>query len=173
MKIGKEKSSFFFIVLFVSLVGISVFDEEKMVLNKNIRQAINSLMPQGWGFFTKDPREFQYIFYEISDKEIIKKVTIKNNSFENSFGLSRKSRRIGMEQSIITSQIKDSLWTKHRNFEILQIPSENRVIIENKKMINYIKKGDYVIIRKEIVPWAWINEVSKDKEYYEITRIKI
>ena len=76
---------------------------------------IQNLVPQGWGFFTRSPRERLHQIYKLehADNNIISKapIAISNSSIKNFFGLSRKARRIHLEMMRLMAYAgDDSTW---------------------------------------------------------------
>lgn len=69
------------------------------------RQETFTLLPQGWGFFTRSPRERWYTYWSLASGQW-SRVDLKGTSIENWFGLRRRSRirlvRLGMLHAALT-----------------------------------------------------------------------
>lgn len=127
------------------------------------------IIPEGWEFFTRSPREEMVDLYKLNGDEW-QHVDIKNNQAANFFGLSRKSRKIGMEISIMLSKIQhDSLWNEYKGMENIMFP-ETFNPIDNKEIAT-LPTGKYALLKYEMVPWSWRDKVAKKHINYEIIGI--
>lgn len=148
---------FFWTVLILYSLKFSL-PNNALTLPHDSRQASNFfklLLPEGFGFFTRNPREQRYLVYKITDQEI-NLVTTQNTSFSNSFGLSRKSRCQNLETSYILSKVKKEDWleckstlTNCSNYEKTPV-----LMIENS-YFNPMFCGAYIMVVQEPIPWAW------------------
>lgn len=122
---------------------------------------ISKLLPEGWGFFTRDPREPIYKLYKISDEKLTL-VDLSNSSVSVLLGLSRKNRRKNIEFLRLKSLVADSTfteiplndWTKVKQIEI----NEDRGYV-----YHLLKSGKYIIEKINITPWIY----KKNKYEYD------
>lgn len=137
--------------IIIYAVFISNLDKERLLINYKTSKVINHLLPQGWGFFTKNPREPIFELKEINGEM----VSAANNTIQNKFGFSRCSRKIGSEVSMIYAQIpKKSLKKEGEIYDTVQIT--------NHKLIDKISKDKkYLFIKREITPWAYYSYYGK------------
>ncbi|PDY26987.1 SdpA family antimicrobial peptide system protein [Bacillus thuringiensis] len=128
---------------------------------KGVNMAIQ-FMPQGWGFFSKNPRDETIFVYELQGA---KQIQWPNNTAKNFFGISRNGRSQGIELGIITSNLKKENWTTcddgikgcKKKDEILPIKVKNPTPVPNVC-------GPYIIEMREPVPWAWA-KITDGKNY--------
>lgn len=124
---------------------------------------IRQILPQGWGFFSKDPRsEMDNVIEMQSGKQA---VTWPNNSVKNIFGIYRYGRSQGIELGLIQSKIpKSSEWNECTNdsFDCLSKIKSN-VKIENDTP-NASLCGDLGLIKSKPVPWAWSHYQNNNKK---------
>jgi antimicrobial peptide system SdpA family protein len=115
------------------------------------------VLPEGWSFFTKSPRGEEFSIYKIEGNEL--KPAMGNAfSIKYLFGFSRKQRTITTDLTLIYTEIADSLVWK----EISQFPPDMNGYIE-KSFASYqynfqnpsLKEGKYILLRREITPWAY------------------
>lgn len=133
------------------------------------------LIPEGWGFFTKDPKDYKYITYKIHNDRT-ELITTSNSNIRNIFGFSRVSRRIAVETSkIITSIKSDSDWLLLNNRDVIRNFARNDQYINeiafNKKQYHILKPGIYFIKKYKISPWMWAkypNNFVNDTLYTKI-----
>lgn len=122
------------------------------------------LIPQGWGFFTRDIREdYMLNLYDINDNKLLE----SNSSIKNYFGFSKKGRKISMEVAIINARIPDSLWLDINNFN-----SDNHMFAVSNEYLHYLKNGKYKLTRHKISPYLWRklpNIEKKEQIYVETT----
>src|SRR5256885_14361051 len=69
---------------------------------------IIAIVPQGWGFFTREPREPSVEVFTQNGHPLID----SNASPSNYFGLSRRTRALGVELGLILSQVREDQWKK-------------------------------------------------------------
>ncbi len=136
-----------------------------------VKSIVSKVSPQGWGFFTRNPREPIYTLYEIEGhNKPLRKVLQVNSHASNLFGFSRKSRRLGMEVSIMVA-LADSLnFRKYQGVDNLQYP-DTIITIDNSNL-HYLKSGDYVLIKRKIVPFSWASFVEDSQIPYSSMRVK-
>lgn len=157
------------------LAGFAVFasalNNEIIFTDRSLKKTVTTILPQGWGFFTKDPREQTYELYCI--KNNVEKLTIKNSSSDNLFGLSRKSRYIAFESSAIIGKIINSKsWQDTAGIYDNFIPKGFTEIPYNKNLM-YFPKGYYIAIRFFPIPWAWHGKNQEKYRKYQCILIRI
>lgn len=154
----------------VSLVFFSSLDYNVNTPDYTIKLLFNLSAPEGWGFFTRSPREEVVDLYSI-EKGQLQKVLERNGHYSNLFGISRKSRKLGMESSILVQKVNDSLWLKDNDISKIDIPN----IIHNVDDENlfYLSKGDFVLLKRKTIPWSWKKNINKKDVPYEIIRVKV
>ncbi|WP_177236660.1 SdpA family antimicrobial peptide system protein [Spirosoma endophyticum] len=143
---------FLSIVSFWAYITIKVFTASMGINATNTlfihRYVVSIFTPEGWGFFTRNPRVVQFVMerFEQPNAEII---TVKNTDPSNLFGLSRKSRRVNLEFQRILSKLPDSAWIDNKyKIKILKLDGF-------KDQLIYIKSGKYKIKKYIPTPWVW------------------
>ena len=136
------------------------------------KNTIKFFLPQGWGFFTRNPREDKYVLYQVSKNNTLELVTFKSTSSQNLFGLSRKGNRINIEALRIKSLLPNpNKWLNstrdlHRlNFDSISFNpiNYNPKQFDEKKII---QPGKYVFKKYSITPWNWVKHPNNyDNEY--------
>ena len=155
---------------FVFLAFFSSLSYNLNTPNYAVKQLFNLSAPEGWGFFTRSPREEMVDVYAVENNKI-KKFMQKNGHYSNFFGVSRLSRTIGMETSILLSKVNDSMWSDNVDISNIKIPSQNYTL--DNESLHFLKSGDYVFVKRKTVPWAWRKNVQQTNIPYEITHIKV
>ena len=122
---------------------------------------MRAVMPEGWAFFTRNPREPSTRFYEKRDETWQSARLGANASPENLFGLSRRGRGQGIEAARLIEQIPDSAWMKCKLPARSCLKSISRVpTVRNPSPLPTFC-GTIGFVRRPPVPWAW-NESRLD-----------
>lgn len=136
-------------------------------LNKETKFSYMALLPQGWGFFSKNPREPISGLYSANNDSL--EVQWPNMSPKNLFGIYRKGRAQAVDMGLIMSKISKDKWTTCNNSSIDTCKEKvlNSISIKNNAK-NPLICGEYYITRESIVPW---NYAKYSKRSYEINKL--
>lgn len=120
------------------------------------RLYVNLLMPQGWKFFTRNPREEDLkIFKKDGDDKWSDALIGPNGSAGNYFGLKRDMRAQGIEMGILMASLDKDIWqTCAEKPEICVSSAPIRAELENVDK-NPTLCGELGLVLQEPVPWAW------------------
>lgn len=160
-----------FWILVISLILFSSNNSSYPILNYRTQKIIFTLLPQGWGFFTKDPKDATVDVYQLEGKTL-KLITINNFSLQNLYGFSRKARYIGYEfgklgQCIPKTAYKNELGTVGKIYPkkitIVKIPFVPKF---------YPIDNEFIIYQYKITPFEWINKNQEQYSPYLVARIK-
>lgn len=128
------------------------------------------MLPQGWGFFTRDPREDQLFVYKMSG-DGLHKITQPNFSSGNLFGLSRLGRMTQMQAVNLILQ-------HYSHFQDCdkKDPGECRTDsiyrLENS-FEHALLKGKYLVKKQPALPWAWSRNRKGKIDPYQILVIDV
>lgn len=139
-------------ILFISFSSDSAFRYDSKYLN--------TFLPQGYAFFTREPKEPNIYVYKIENEGKIKRVINKASlSGEAFLGLNRSNRRTEIEFQYPISKI----YKWHKSIK------ESEIYIDTiRYKINEINlvQGHYLFVKERRIPWAWAgNNPRKIKEY--------
>lgn len=147
---------YFFLVLiygFLSMYGSSVLGIDELYIFKN------PVLTQGWGFFTKNPKDVKTEAYH-NGKNIITPLTRSKNLF----GIIRSNSRYSYEVGVMIRKVKNDNWKKTItdtfNGDYLKVKSA----VKNPKVL-----GKVIVVNTERIPWAW----SKYKGKLEFNKIYV
>ncbi len=134
----------------------------------NPNLSISEIIPQGWGFFTKNPRDVVVQVYDYSTGESL---IHPHSSPFYLFGLSRLPSRLIMEIGAVAPNIEDSLWVKdYQNTNEYKEGS----FVSKKPLFKYPMLNDSIVItNQERTAWAWHKykaKLSYPKNYVKIVR---
>ena len=163
------KGTWCFLIIIVFLSSIK---DQQVIKSPPLLKTINYLFPQGWGFFTRNPREENVFVYSIN-KNKITEICLLNQSIENSFGFSRDTRLKAFDIAILIEKINNDEWissSKQSMKEHLAIPT---IKIKKTNNLQYFTKGLFFIKLKKTVPWKWANLNQEKYTPYQIVKIQV
>jgi antimicrobial peptide system SdpA family protein len=141
-------TAFFFV--FVSALPFNAVTPKGQNFN------IKVLLPEGWGFFTRNPREPYILFFKKENDQWKHCLSIPNSNYKNYFGLKRNARAEGIEYSFLIKDIVPEQWVKldsdvisDREYSLLKVFEVSNRISEPHIC------GDILVVRREYIPWAW------------------
>ena len=164
-----------FIFLLWSMLAVLVFFssfETQLVVNDNLKRKLNIIFPEGWGFFTKNPRDLGLEVYKIENNKI-RLLDASNHSYKNYFGLSRSARLVGYEASTVASEIQKNQWVKGNNSNLSHHLKDSTMVFSDKKYFNHLTKGEYLLKLYKPIPFAWANKNQEKYAPFSVAKIKI
>lgn len=159
---------FAFLLLFIFFLSVSI-KSNTFATSTQTKVIFTSISAQGWGFFTRSPREPMVDIYKI-DHGVLSKISSKNSTLSNILGFSRKSRKIGMEISTVLMKTKKEKWN------VVDAPSSFKIPESISKIdftdLYFLTPGDYLLVKKTMIPWAWYGKKNNFIPY-ETLRVQI
>ncbi|MEM9389998.1 MAG: SdpA family antimicrobial peptide system protein [Bacteroidota bacterium] len=122
-------------LVFIFLVADSSLGYNPIRLPKSVNSSVFSLIPQGWGFFTRDPREPLIDLYEISETNL-NKLTLPNSSFEYLYGFSRGMRFRASRVGYLTEQISETAWESFENLDKIDFSRLDIKYVQNNPTLS-------------------------------------
>lgn len=120
------------------------------------QQYVKSILPEGWAFFTADPREPQLTSYGLEPDGTWRRLTLRSSMTPGStFGLDRWKRSQGTEVAIITSQLAAPDWSACEDTPtdcLTRAPVARTV---TNRSTHHTLCGEVGLVAQEVVPWAW------------------
>ena len=180
-KLIKYKYTLTYSVSIITVVLVSFFvyiystRENPILLYNNFNNDVFDVVPQGWAFFTRDPREPQVIIYEIKNNKIIN-MEHRHSSYKRIFGLERDYGKLISELQVILSNVKKAEFENyHWNYqsEINNTYIPKKIHYCKNKYNNPLLTKEYLVVFQKAIPWAWLNSIDKIKMEAKIIRIKI
>ncbi|HEX6372101.1 MAG TPA: SdpA family antimicrobial peptide system protein [Longimicrobium sp.] len=111
-----------------------------------------AVVPEGWSFFTRDPREPKDVAYRRVGGRL-EPVTFANTSRASLMGASRYARAVDGELAGLLAPVLASTWRDCRG-EACAAPAGEPLRLTNWSPTRRIC-GDVVVVRGAPVPWAW------------------
>ena len=163
--------------LFLSISLFSIILITSLPFNALKTQVASSsakaLVPQGWVFFTRNPREAQTYFYKRENNKW-RPVTSHYSAPSNFFGISRKNRAFNARSAHISMSIKPNSFLDCKNSIENCIANFDKTKIDTLKYLPIFGNihGDLVLEVSTPTPWAWKKSFNKKKPI-KIARIFI
>jgi antimicrobial peptide system SdpA family protein len=141
-------------------------------LSDDVRNTVMSLMPEGWGFFTKSPRDPEMQVAVLHNGRFIKLNIVSSFQAKYAFGFDRLSRAQGLEIDGLLSQVQSSsLWQGCQ--QNVAVCSQNLPV--QKQLVNSVQFptlcGNLVLFERRPIPWAYRN--SKPIMPSRLTRVEV
>lgn len=148
-------------ILFINTMQYNTLSEK--FENKKI---VFSLFPQGWAFFTRNPREGQVILYQKNNGKFVE-VPFKHNNYRYAFGLNRTCTKVYTELGYIRKNINDSSfkaieWNYQEKIFTNKLDNLETITLQNP-LKNGILNGKYLLVIQEPIPWAWSKNAKRIK----------
>jgi antimicrobial peptide system SdpA family protein len=120
-----------------------------------IKPPLQAVVPEGWGFFTRDPREARLLPFRNEAGTWRPALEGPNGEAWNAFGMNRAARAQGVEMGLIEFAIPTDAW-KDCNAEIATCLDPLPVAAQ---ILNPTPGptlcGEVTFAHRDPVPWAW------------------
>ncbi len=128
--------------------------------------AIKSLIPQGWGFFTRNPREPQILFFEESMPGQWEEVNLSNRQVRHFFGLGRGNRFEMMALQTSLQGVPEDQWRDcsgpTRKYTD-SVPDAYFTTGPTGPLARVVRAECFIARIQEVVPWSWFGDVHPDE----------
>jgi antimicrobial peptide system SdpA family protein len=131
-------------------------------------QTLGLISPQGYAFFTKNPKEAQVYIYKVNKNNSLQNICPNSSTFEMLFGLSRKNTRLSFDFTEILTKLRK--WKPINEVDKFYLTNPDVFNITKKDIKNH--KGKYLIIKEERIPWAWSKNMFSPRRYFKYIIIK-
>ncbi|MBC6425565.1 MAG: SdpA family antimicrobial peptide system protein [Ekhidna sp.] len=158
----------------MALANFNNFGINKLI-NYSNKKSIVFTLPQGWGFFTKNPQSLSANCYLIEGNKLERK-TVSNSSWKNLFGLARKSRYYGFELSQILNVIPANQWINSKgNFREIDFINHPTFVIKNEdlNLLVYEYSKKYLIVLNKPIPFAWAQMNQEEYQPFKYIVIEL
>jgi antimicrobial peptide system SdpA family protein len=153
------------LALVLFLVGVAIFSyavHAPMPANavslpgeRSMKLSIQQLLPQGWAFFTRNPREPDLLLFTLDrDGQWRDAMRPPHAEPRNAFGFARASRTQGVEAGVLISRLTDQRWQECRILPVDCLRRAPTVTVANPTPKPTVC-GDIGLVSQPPVPWAW------------------
>jgi len=158
MKIKIYKVIYVFLIFLATYFAfISSNSDNPVDLGYSNAQRIYDIAPQGWAFFTRDPKERVVRLYKIQKNELIYINKTTSLSSRDIFGVKRDKRWISIELAGIIANVETSKkWEEFRNTTFHEAAKSLEITDTVKvKKNSLLDEGEYMVCISRRLPWAW------------------
>lgn len=119
------------------------------------KTAIRMVIPEGWAFFTKSPRDPNHLLF-VMDRGQWKSAALSPVAKpSNAFGLNRAVRAQGVEFGLLTQQIGESAWSDCEEDPLRCLSRMDSALHLENVSPGPTLCGTVGIAMREQLPWAW------------------
>ncbi|WP_092604725.1 SdpA family antimicrobial peptide system protein [Actinopolyspora xinjiangensis] len=125
---------------------------------------VHDVLPQGWGFFTRDPREPAVMVWEPTGRNRWERTSAVSNAEPKSlFGLDRTVRTEQYEIDALTQNTSQAGWTECKSGDIDQCLRDFHGNIPSTRSLGGVIRfcGELALVQQPPVPWAWAGTQTK------------
>lgn len=153
----------------VSIHAVLPDNPIKLPLEQQLK--VPTWFPQGWGFYSKDPRDTYFNVVNIEEEKLA--ANWPNNIPENLFGLKRLGRSQGIEAGLLHSMVLESSKKacKENPYSCLD-EFQNPIVLKNPSP-NPTLCGDIGFFGQEPIPWAWSGSNRKIEMPSKVVRVNV
>ena len=121
-------------------------------------RALNTLVwaPQGWAFFTRNPREEKQFVYGRGPGGWRPVLLAPHARLRNTLGLDRKSRAQGVEMALLVAGPPADAWVPCEGPVPACLERLPRGVPVRSGVPNPTMCGAVAVVLREPVPWAWL-----------------
>lgn len=129
------------------------------------------LMPQGWAFFTRSPRENQVLVYSYEQEKLIP-LNLRNASLSNWLGLLRYNRSVGADLDKLLAKVGKTQYLPFVGDIKANIP-ETALPIPWDNDFTILQKGEYVVVQYQTLPFAFVPYQQEENIPKLIARLNV
>ncbi|MEU4556640.1 SdpA family antimicrobial peptide system protein [Micromonospora parva] len=115
------------------------------------RTVARALVPEGWAFFTRDPRRPSPVAYT-TDRD--GRWRPASSSSRGPAGLDKRDRARSAEISLLTRRLDGTSWTRCDGEPSTCLAAAPATAVANTATVRTLC-GDIGIVLQEVLPWAW------------------
>jgi antimicrobial peptide system SdpA family protein len=128
---------------------------------KSVREYY-SIFPQGWAFFTKDPKEPVLKIFRQENGRLVHLNNTASLNLGDALGLKRNKRKMSAELAQTLSKVAATKWTKYEAGNIEEVAVKLPIADTIESKFNHkLLQGEYIFYQSERVPWAWAQSYPK------------
>lgn len=124
-------------------------------LERTLKPLLVTLLPQGWAFFTKSPRDVNFFIYRPRTSGWSSAYAGPLARPRNAFGLNRLSRAQGVEFGLLTRELKGASWRPCTVSPKGCLSRYGPPVRVRNPSPQPLLCGTYGFVEQRPVPWAW------------------
>lgn len=124
--------------------------------------AVRSWLPQGWCFFTKDPRDDRMLVFRASgDGSLTPAIDSQTRWPRRAGGFDRRLRAVWIEAGLLFVAVSPNEWSecKEHPARCLEAMEPQRTMVNTSPEPHLC--GRVGLVRQRVLPWAWARARSR------------
>lgn len=118
--------------------------------------------PEGWGFFTRDPREPLFLVFGQRDDGTWSQLFGEKTELRTTFAFSRYVRSLYVEAGMISTHVRPTDWQQCSTEPSLCLGGlTGDVKSISSETPSPVICGNVALVQQERLPWAWAKSVSQ------------
>ncbi|NJK43476.1 MAG: SdpA family antimicrobial peptide system protein [Pleurocapsa sp. SU_196_0] len=161
--------------LFIAHVALNALPYASIRLPLNHVVNTSNLMPEGWGFFTRSPREDRLLLYQRQNSSWTSAALPPLGQPHFAMGWDRAPRTQGVELAILLTAPKTQLTWSSCQVEprhCLERVKRSRIRLKNRSPMPTLC-GEVGVVKQPPIPWAWRNATQPVVMPSQVTRLGI
>lgn len=140
-----------------------------------VRQGVIELVPEGWSFFTRNPRESDFAIYGLDDElGAWRSITLgPAGEARNLFGLSRRYRAQGLDFGSLAELVPASAWQVCDLGPAACLAGLEPYVVERGPAPGQMLCGPIGLAMQEPVPWAWSHSTPATVMPSRLVRLEV
>jgi antimicrobial peptide system SdpA family protein len=118
------------------------------------RIPVQVFVPEGWKFFTKNPRDQQLATF-VRDGSTWRRLTEPNSAPSNAFGIDRAGRALSIEAALLLADVGKDRWEDCKYDAVPCLESDANVVTVSNRSPQPTMCGAIGIRLQPPIPWAW------------------
>jgi antimicrobial peptide system SdpA family protein len=158
----------------IIVAALAAMPFNTLAIPDHIRGRVMTFLPEGWGFFTKNPRDPEMQVAILRDGTLHQLNIGSSFQARYAFGFSRNPRGQGLEIDELLEQLRDSrLWHSCQH----ATNSCAEALAPQKRILNSVRKatfcGDLILFERGPVPWAYRKTQPTMNMPSRLTRVEV
>jgi antimicrobial peptide system SdpA family protein len=120
----------------------------------SLSRQVRLVLPQGWAFFTRSPRQPDVVPYVRVDGRWRLALRTPNAEPRNLFGLSRTARAQGVEMGVLVGGLRPTDWLECGESPIGCLDRPSPIAARNTSLTPSLC-GQVGLVSQQPLPWAW------------------
>ena len=139
--------------IIAALAFVNSVADSPLKPRQRARTNIMTVLPEGWSFFTRDPREPRTLLYRHSGTGW-EHVSQRHADRANYFGFARLARVKMVETAALLDQVSPGQWTQVAAGTD-PLGMEVQVVKASNPAMSPLLCGELLVIERPPAPWAW------------------
>ncbi len=131
----------------------SVFPHNPVSLPGEDALQLPRWLPEGWGFFTRDPRASDPLLYQ--EEAPGRWIRLEVRAGPSFLWLGRSARAQGFELNALLSQVSETTWLACQEAPVRCVEKANASLVAGNPAVSPTICGNVAFVMQEPVPWAW------------------